>query len=46
MTNLKTKWFNKWSIKNQITDEKLLNILQDISSNLGVVNLGAGALQS
>jgi len=42
MIKLKTKWFNKWSIKNHITDEKLLNTLQDISNNLGVVNLGSG----
>ena len=28
MIKLKTKWFNKWSKKNQITDQKLLDTLK------------------
>jgi len=39
---LKTKWFNKWAKKNIITDRKLLKTLENISNNLGVVNLGGG----
>ena len=42
MIKLKTKWFNKWSKKNQITDQKLLDTLNNISDNLGVVDLGRG----
>lgn len=42
MIKLKTKWFNKWSKKNYITDEKLLDTLNNISNNLGVVDLGGG----
>jgi len=37
---LKTKWFNKWSKKNHITDKKLLDTLNNISNNLGVTDLG------
>jgi hypothetical protein len=40
MLKLKTKWFNRWSKKNLITDEKLLDTIKNISNNLGVVNLG------
>ena len=40
MLKLKTKWFDKWSKKNLISDKKLLDILRNISNNLGVVNLG------
>ncbi len=42
MLKLKTKWFNKWAKKNEITNEKLLNTLDNISRNIGVVDLGAG----
>ncbi|HET55697.1 MAG TPA: hypothetical protein ENN33_10835 [Ignavibacteria bacterium] len=42
MLKLKTKWFNKWAKKNSITDAVLSKTIQDLSSNLGTVNLGAG----
>lgn len=42
MIKLKTKWFNKWSKKNNISDDKLLDTLKNISKNLGVVDLGGG----
>lgn len=40
MLKLKTKWFNKWSKKNFITDDKLLKAIDAISNNLGIVDLG------
>ena len=40
MLQLKTKWFNKWAKKNIITDKILLYTLQNISDNLGAVELG------
>lgn len=40
MIKLKTKWFNKWSKKNNISDKKLLITLENISNGLGVVDLG------
>jgi len=43
MLKLKTKWFDKWSKKNLLSDKNLLDTLRNISNNLGVVNLG-GAL--
>jgi len=43
MLKHKTKWFDKWSKKNLLSDKKLLDTLRNISNNLGVVNLG-GAL--
>ncbi len=42
MLKLKTKWFDKWAIKNEITDKKLLETMESISKKLGVVDLGAG----
>jgi hypothetical protein len=42
MLKLKTRWFNKWAKKNSISDKILLNSIQDLSSNLGTVNLGTG----
>ena len=42
MLKLKTKWFNKWAKKNFITDNKLLKTLENISNNLGTVDLGGG----
>jgi hypothetical protein len=42
MLKLKTKWFDKWSKKNFITDEKLLEALKNILYDLGAVNLGGG----
>jgi hypothetical protein len=42
MLKLETKWFNKWSKKNLITDELLLDTIDNISNNIGTVNLGSG----
>lgn len=42
MLKLKTKWFNKWSKKNSIKDDKLIKTLSSMSDNLGTVNLGNG----
>ena len=42
MLKLKTKWFNKWAKKNALTDKNLLKTIENISFNLGVVNLGGG----
>lgn len=42
MLKLKTKWFNKWAKKNFVSDKILLNTIEDLSDNLGTVNLGAG----
>ena len=42
MLILKTKWFNKWAKKNALTDKNLLKTIENISINLGVVNLGGG----
>ena len=39
---LKAKWFNKWAKKNSITDKNLLKTIDNVSNNLGVVNLGFG----
>lgn len=39
MLKLKTKWFNKWAKMNFITDNKLLKTLENISNNLGTVDL-------
>lgn len=38
---LKTKWFSKWARKNDITDKYLNEAVQNIESELSVVNLGA-----
>ena len=40
MLKLKTKWFNKWSKKNIITDNKLIKAIEAISNNLGIIDLG------
>lgn len=40
MLKLKTKWFDKWSKKNLISDEILLATLENITNKLGAVNLG------
>ena len=40
MLKLKTKWFNKWSKKNIVTDNKLLNAIEAVSNNLGIADLG------
>jgi hypothetical protein len=35
-----TKKFKKWAAKNKIAGEKLLNVVSEIDSGLGIVNLG------
>ena len=42
MIRLKTKWFNKWAKKQKISDEKLLESIDNIENNLSSVNLGGG----
>ncbi|KUG25899.1 hypothetical protein ASZ90_004271 [hydrocarbon metagenome] len=42
MLKLKTKWFNKWAKKNSVSDKILFKTIQDLSENLGTINLGAG----
>ena len=42
MLKLKTKWFNKWAKKNSVTDKNLLKTINNVSNNLGTVNLGLG----
>lgn len=42
MTNLKTKWFEKWSKKRKITDSELVSTLSNIKSNIGSESLGSG----
>jgi len=39
---LKTKWFHKWSKKNNISDGNLLDTINNISKKLGVIDLGGG----
>jgi len=42
MLKLKTKWFQKWSEKNNISDKLLLETIENVINNLGVSNLGSG----
>jgi hypothetical protein len=42
MLKLKTKWFNKWAKKNYLSDKILIKTIDNISKNLGTVNLGLG----
>ena len=42
MLKLKTQWFHKWAKANSISDDVLLETLENISQNLGVANLGGG----
>ncbi|NOX66924.1 MAG: type II toxin-antitoxin system RelE/ParE family toxin [Chlorobi bacterium] len=42
MLKLKTKWFNKWAKKNYLSDKILIKTIDNISNNLGIVNLGLG----
>jgi len=42
MLKLKTKWFNKWAKKSSLSDKNLLKTIDNVSKNLGVVNLGNG----
>lgn len=41
MINLKTKWFSKWAKKYKISDNKLLEGINNIQSRLSVNNLGS-----
>ncbi len=45
MLKLKTKWFNKWAGKRNISDKCLIKTIENISDNLGVVDLGAGLIK-
>jgi len=40
MLILKTKWFNKWAKKNAITDKALNKTIENLSNNLGTIDLG------
>jgi len=40
MYKLKTKWFNKWSSGNNLSDSDLENAIIDFIDNKGVSNLG------
>ncbi len=42
MLKLKTKWFNKWAKKNAVSDNSLLKTINNLSNNLGTVELGGG----
>jgi len=42
MLKLKTKWFNKWAKKNAVSDNNLLKTINNLSNNLGTVELGGG----
>lgn len=42
MKNLKTKWLHKWVKKQHISDDKLLQAIEDMKNNLSSVNLGGG----
>ena len=40
MKKLKTKWFNKWAKKKNISDNKLLESIENIENSHSAVNLG------
>ncbi len=42
MLKLKTKWFNKWAKKQTLTDRLLLETINNVSIQLGAVDLGSG----
>jgi len=42
MLKLKTKWFNRWSRKNKLSDSILLKTLDNLDNNLSTVSLGKG----
>jgi len=42
MLKLKTKWFNKWARKNDISDKSLQITIENLSNNLGTTDLGGG----
>ena len=39
---LKTKWFNRWSRKNKLSDSLLLETIENLDNNLSTVSLGKG----
>jgi len=39
---LKTKWFHKWAEKQTVTDQLLLDTIENVHNNLGSTNLGSG----
>jgi hypothetical protein len=40
MLKLKTKWFSKWALKNNLNDSELKTALNDLLNNKGIANLG------
>lgn len=42
MYKLKTKWFHKWTKKQNIADEMLLDAMRDLRGGLSSANLGSG----
>jgi len=42
MLKLKTKWFSKWAKKNAVTDKSLQKTIENLSNNLGTIDLGGG----
>jgi hypothetical protein len=45
MLKFKTKWFNKWAKKSSLSDKSLLKTIENVSKNLGVIDLGSGLLK-
>ncbi len=42
MLKLKTKWFHKWAKKNAVSDNNLKKTIENLSNNIGTVDLGSG----
>ncbi|MBC8403424.1 MAG: type II toxin-antitoxin system RelE/ParE family toxin [Candidatus Marinimicrobia bacterium] len=42
MLKLKTKWFHKWAKKQTVTDQLLLDTIENVPNQLGSTNLGSG----
>jgi hypothetical protein len=42
MLKFKTKWFDKWTKRNSVSDGELLKTLENITYNLGTTDLGNG----
>ncbi len=42
MLKLKTTWFNKWAKKNAVSDNSLQKTIENLSNNLGTIDLGGG----
>ena len=42
MLKLKTKWLNRWAKKNSISDNNLLEAIENLESNLSSISLGSG----